>query len=288
MAIVSLKIDGSTCIKCGKCVKVCPAGIFTQPEPRAEIGVSNLPYCIVCGHCVAACPTESVIHDDFPPEKVHKIDRIILPTPEAVMLLCKARRSNRALTKTPVPAGYLDMILEAAHRAPTASNMQQVRFTLITTPEKLDIVVRYTLGRFKALRNMLGNPIVKPFIKAFAPALYPMLGRFDKMLEQYDAGEDPILRGATALILIHTPKGSRFGRDDANLALQNGSLMAESIGVSQFYTGFVCTAARRDKKKRLERMFGIEGEIQAGLALGMPAFKYPNYIDKKDIEVERF
>lgn len=286
--MVSVKIDTSTCIKCGKCARVCPAEIFSQQQAGADIGLQNIAHCIVCGHCVAACPTSSVIHSVFPPEKVHDINRSILPSPEAVMLLCRARRSNRAFTKAPVPAEYLDMILEAAHRAPTASNSQDIGFTLITSPENLDGVVRYTLDKFSSLKNTLSNPFVKPFVRMFAPAIYGMLGRFDTMLDDYARGGDPIMRGAKALILIHTLKGSRFGRDDANLALQNGSLMAESLGVSQFYTGFVCTAARRDKKRGLEKMFGIEGEIQAGLALGMPEFKFPKYIDKKDIEVRRF
>lgn len=96
-----------------------------------------------------------------------------------------------------------------------------------------------------------------------------------------------ILRNATALILIHTPGNSRFGCQDANLAYQNGSLMAESLGVSQFYTGFVCSAIHQDKQGKLAKILGIQGKIHAGMALGMPAFEFPNYIDKKDIEVNR-
>ena len=71
------------------------------------------------------------------------------------------------------------------------------------------------------------------------------------------------------------------------MAYQNGSLMAESLGVSQFYTGFVCSAIQQDKQEKLVKLLGIQGKIHAGMALGMPAFRFPNYIDKKDIEVNR-
>lgn len=103
---------------------------------------------------------------------------------------------------------------------------------------------------------------------------------FERLLREDAQGHDMILRNAKAVLLIHTPRASRFGCQDANLAYQNGSLMAECLGVSQFYTGFVCSAIQQDRKSHLEKMLGIEGQIHAGMALGMPAFRYVNYIDR--------
>mgnify|MGYP001141272841 FL=1 len=101
-------------------------------------------------------------------------------------------------------------------------------------------------------------------------------------------GTDRILRGATALLAIHAPKGSRFGAEDANLACQNASLMAEALGVGQVYAGFVLTAARQHPG-RLERLLGLgpDRRVRALLALGMPAFVYPRSIDRSPAEVRR-
>lgn len=283
---VSLAIDHATCIKCGKCVRVCPSAIFVQQAPGAEVGLENVSYCIVCGHCVAVCPTESVGHGEFPPAKVHAIDRSALPSPESVLLLCRSRRSNRAFTKAVVPDELIDLIVEAAHRAPTASNLQQVELTVITDQRRLRQVVDYTMSAFGKVIRLLKNPILKPLLRLLIPGTYKMLRRMEDMQQEYQSG-DPILRGATGLLLIHTPSGNRFGRDDANLAYQNGSLMAESLGVSQFYTGFVCVAIRRDHKNKLAKMLGIEGTIHAGMAFGMPAFTYSKYIDRKAVKVNR-
>lgn len=201
------------------------------------------------------------------------------------MLLCKKRRSNRAFDGKPVPEDKLKMILEAAHSAPTASNRQEVYYALITDPGKLRMTTDYTIKSFASIIRLLKNPLLKPFLKRKMPDNYKMLRRMERLIKEHAKGNDPILRNATALIFIYTPKKNRFGRDDANLAYQNGSLMAESLGVAQFYTGYVCTALRRDKKRRLAAELGIEGEIHAGMALGMPSFTFPNYIERKDISV---
>ena len=284
---VMLSVRAESCIRCGKCVRVCPSKIFTQPVSGGEIGLQGIGSCIVCGHCVAVCPTGSVEHGDFPPQKVHPVDRELLPSPEQVMLQCKARRSNRAFTAKPVPEETLDRILEAAHRAPTASNLQRVAFTLVTDPEKLHAISAFTVGVFASILKKLENPLLKPVLKRIAPQLYGYVPHFKRLISEFDKGNDLILRGATAVILIHTPSESRFGCQDANLAYQNGSLMAESLGVAQFYTGFVCSAVEQDRNRRLAKMLGISGKIRAGMALGIPAFRYPNYIDRKDINVTK-
>ena len=64
--------------------------------------------------------------------------------------------------------------------------------------------------------------------------------------------------------------------------------MAEALGVAQFYTGFVCTAAGMNRKKELQKLLGIEGcTIHAGMALGMPSFRFDKYIDRKELSLKR-
>ena len=141
-----------------------------------------------------------------------------------------------------------------------------------------------------------GDKLPKPFVyrrhrsakatageRLYDKDVYKYVPVFNRLKEEHKAGKDPILRKATALLLIHTPKSNRFGSEDANLAYQNASLMAQSLGVSQIYMGFVLTAIRQEGKDTLAKTLGIDGKIQAIMALGIPAFKYPKYTDRKEI-----
>ena len=66
------------------------------------------------------------------------------------------------------------------------------------------------------------------------------------------------------------------------MAYQNASLMAESMGISQIYMGFVLTAIRQAKKGAFARLLGIDGEVFALMGLGMPAFRYPRAVDHQE------
>lgn len=277
---MTLRIERASCIECGKCIRVCPAGIMTRSADGKRIALVRTDRCIGCGHCVDVCPTDAVIHSDFPPQRVHVADAAALPSPEQVLALIRSRRSNRALTPHLVPEEALRQIVEAAHYAPTASNSRQVSFTLVTDPERLRRIADFTVGVFDATARKLMTPIVRALLKPLRPDLYRYAERFAEMRREHEAGRDPILRKATALIIIHTPASNRFGCEDANLAYQNASLMAESLGVSQIYMGFVLTAARMAKKNAFARIAGITGRPQAIMALGIPAFRYPKYTQR--------
>lgn len=277
---VAIGIEQESCIRCGKCVRVCPAGIMVQESKGAEIALVHKDSCIVCGHCVDVCPTGSVIHSAFPPDKQHVIDYSMMPAPEQVMLLIKSRRSNRALTPSAVPGEMLDRIVEAARYAPTASNSQQVSFTVITDAEKLRQISSLTIGVFDSIAKRLMNPALKWALKPFLKDVYAMIPALQRLKQEHEAGNDPVLRRATALLVIHTPRSYDFGSEDSNLAYQNASLMAQSLGISQIYMGFVLRAIREGGGDKFASITGIDGKVNAIMALGMPAFKYPKYTDR--------
>lgn len=279
---IEIAIDKSLCVRCNKCVRVCPSQIFTAAAEGIEL--VNTESCIGCGHCVCVCGSGALLHSLFPREKIHKIDYSLYPSAGQVMLLCKGRRSNRAFSTAPVPDDSLRMILEASHAAPTASNMQQVEFTVIKDPEMIRKISGFVVDLFGHYVKLLENPLLKQFLKLFFKKYYRYVPVYYRMKREMEQGRDMVLRGAVAVIFIHTPSGSMFGEADGNLAYQNGSLMAESLGVSQLYTGFVCTAIKMGKGK-FEKMINLppDRKIVAGMGLGMPLFRYGSYPEREPL-----
>ena len=180
--MAQIHINQNTCIRCKKCVRICPSALFTLQEGKGiEVNADD---CISCGHCVAVCPTNSIEHADFPPEKVHTIDRSQLPTADQMELLIRSRRSNRAFSKEKVSEELLQRIIEAAHRAPTATNAQEVKMVLVTRPETLKEVSRITIGTFMSIVNLVENPLLKLILKPLMPSGYRYVPVFKRLHEE--------------------------------------------------------------------------------------------------------
>ena len=273
-----ISINNDTCIRCGKCQRVCPAFI-PGIEQDAAPSLRHPEVCIGCGHCVDVCPTGAYVHTDFPADSIHDINRNILPEPESLMELIRSRRSNRTITATPIPQRSLDMIQEAARYAPTAQNSRQVHIHLITDDEALLKVETATINYFMSLARFMLLPPVKAIMRPFLRKLYDEVPALMAMNEQFKKGQRPCICNCTALLILSAPKGYSFGAQDCNLAYQNSSLMAESLGVSQIYMGFVQTAMFMMGCKRAAKVLGIPKGHKAFaiMGLGIPAFKYAKY-----------
>lgn len=275
--MIELKIDNNTCIRCGRCVAVCPVSILTQEEKKGEIGIVNLQRCIDCGQCVAICPTQSVDHSSYPAQKVHPVRKELLPSPEALLEIMRRRRSNRTFSGKEVPMDYLDKILEAADLAPTAKNYRPLRFTLVTRPDVLKAVHKACIEVCDQLADRL---LAAEDKEAKKRGLY-----FKALSTKYKGGYEIILRYAKALIIIHADEES--AAPDANLAYQNASLMAEALDVAHFYTGYVRILCMLDVEGIIKKTMGIEGKVLAGMALGMPKYTFNNYIDRKEQRITK-
>lgn len=254
--MTKITINTDLCVKCGHCARVCPPHIFMQLEKHAPIRVVKAENCILCGHCVDVCPVHAIEHSEIPYEKVHKVDYHNMPTPEQMMNLFHARRSNRTFTDRNLQPGQINQIIEAGYYAPTAVNNCQVKIKLISDQKVLNEVRQYVVDTFTEHTNDFRKGLIKAASR----------------------GKDPILRDAHYLMIFTSnhPMGIR----DAQLAYQNSSLMAQTLGISQVYMGYVIAAYEEGNKQQMKDILGVEDEIQAVMALGIPAFRYANYTER--------
>lgn len=274
--MITLQIKDD-CIRCGRCVTVCPARILTQADDNSPVTVVNLTSCIECGQCAAICPTDSVEHSLFPPSKVHTVNKEILPSADALLEIMRRRRSNRSFTNKEVPMESLNRILEAATLAPTARNAQPLEFTLVTNPDVLKAVHEATMQVCEQVYGQLKKS-ADPAERSLA--LYSLT-----LMKKYKSGYEVILRGGKALIIIHSKDPKVVA--DANIAYQNASLMAEALGVAHFYSGYVRLYAASDVERVICNAMQIDGHILAGMVLGMPQYSFNKYIDRKEPKINR-
>ncbi len=277
---INIGVDAALCRHCRRCVQVCPASVLEWTEERMPLACRP-EQCIGCGHCMDVCETGALRHSLFPPERVHTVRREMLPSPESLMELLRARRSNRTITTCPVPQDILDDLLEAARYAPTAENTRRVRVTVLEGEQIVELE-RVVMRFFLRLASVLMSRPMRPLTKRLLPDLYGEAPELERFRERWEAGESPCCCNASCVLVFSAPAGYDFSWQDCNLAYQNASLMAEAHGVSQVYLGLVQTALRFMPRGKVSRLLSLpKGHVpRAYMAIGIPRFLYPRYTER--------
>jgi NAD-dependent dihydropyrimidine dehydrogenase PreA subunit len=56
--VATLRLDAEKCIGCGRCVEVCPHGVFVVEERKSRIVARDA--CMECGACARNCPGDAL------------------------------------------------------------------------------------------------------------------------------------------------------------------------------------------------------------------------------------
>jgi nitroreductase/ferredoxin len=286
-----ITIDRSLCIKDGLCARVCPISIFVQQEKLTVPELENTESCIACGQCLAICSKDAIRHADFSPSAIRAIQFEQMPSTEQVMELLKSRRSIRAFRDKPLAKDAIEKIIEGARFAPSGHNSQSTEFLVVQDRDLLNQVSKMVIEYLMFEIGRFGNPIFRTFAllanRESAESGLHEIPRFKRMTRQFESGEDPILNGAPALLVFHARQTVGFADVNAQLALQNASLVAHSLGIGHFYTGWVlspCRAPRaRAWNRRIPDLLGIPAgnQLFGALALGYPIPRFKNMIERK-------
>ena len=51
-------VDSAACVGCGRCLDVCPYGVFAWNGGKAV--AQNPDACRLCGHCLQVCPAGAI------------------------------------------------------------------------------------------------------------------------------------------------------------------------------------------------------------------------------------
>lgn len=279
----TITIDETRCKREGFCAEICPAVFFQDgkgilPVVRAD------QYCNACGHCVLICPGDAIHHEQLDPARMFSVNRDLLPGYETVREMMRSRRSIRRFQNKTVEKVTLEKIINGADLAPSAKNTRSTHYTVIQDKVSLCNVASMTARWLDKAAAGLENPFIRRFYALRGGPDKETAGiwaaRFREISTDMKKGTDRVLFDAPALILFHAHRSAPFAEANANLALQNATFIAASLGLGSFYTGYVVSAYNRDKT--LPKLVSLpEGHrVFAGLALGYPKITFSRWIDR--------
>ena len=286
-----ITINRSRCKKDGLCTRVCPEGIFIQREMLTIPELVNEAGCIACGQCVAICPQGAISHSEFPATTIRAIQVEQMPTTEQVLELLKTRRSIRAFRDKPLAKDTIETIIDGARFAPSGHNSQSTEFLVVQDRAVLNkvsaLVIEYLKFEIKRFANPLFRTLALLADRDLAESGLTEIPGFKRMVQMFESGADPILNGAPVLLAFHARRTVGFADVNAQLALQNASLVAHALGIGHFYTGWVLSPCRapmaRAWNRRIPNLLGIpsDNNLYGALALGYPIPRFKNMIERK-------
>lgn len=272
---------------------ICPDAVIQQDEKATvpKISDEHMEHCIACGQCVAICPEGAISHAEFPATTIQAIQFEQMPTTEQVLQLLKTRRSIRAFRDKPLAKDTIETIIDGARFAPSGHNSQSTEFLVVRDGSVLNevsaLVIEYHKFEIKRFSTPLFRTMALLADRDLAESGLHEIPGFKQMIQMFETGADPILNGAPVLLAFHARRTIGFADVNAQLALQNASLVAHSLGIGHFYTGWVLSPGRapmaRTWNRRIPNLLGIpsDNNLYGALALGYPIPRFKNMIERK-------
>jgi nitroreductase/NAD-dependent dihydropyrimidine dehydrogenase PreA subunit len=264
-----LTIDETRCKQDGICAAECPRQLIIQEDDKSfpRIPPANEASCMACGHCVAVCPHGALSVAGVDIKVCPEINNDLVLSQDQADQFLRSRRSIRCFKDKAMDRGTLEKLIHTARYAPTASNAQNLHWTVIEGREKLKPLSGATISWMEQV------------IEAQPDS--PAAAYFRPVVAGWAAGYDGILRTAQTLIVPSAPKENANGLVDLSITLSYLELAALPLGVGTCWAGLL-RAAMLATPELVETMGLPEGHTWFyPMMIGYPKFKYYRLPERK-------
>jgi nitroreductase len=245
-----------------------------------DLEISDFPAgCIKCYHCVAACKTGALqrigtISEDRFQIEIH---------PEEMELLIAQRRTHRDFSNRKIAPETLLEFISKLRYSPTASNCQNLHFTVITSGQIIarlnDMTLEELRHRFSKL-NRLTIPIAA--IK-YGKGLSKLLSVKEKFLQKSKLNPSMITYNAPAVILVHAPdETATMPQLNAGIWTGMAILYAELLDLGTCVNGYVVTAMKSSAAMRNKFQIPEGHKVMSCILLGYPKDKYYLKVERNE------
>jgi len=285
-------IDQNLCTRCGRCVDLCPAGIYyRRGDTPTAVWEDRTTLCMACGQCMAVCPTKAVTAGGLDYER--DFFEFESPDDSSFFGLIERRRSVRFYSDRPVTEETLGRIVEAISFAPPGFTPLKTELSVIADPDIMKEALPHMVAVYDGLLRALKNPIARLMIRrtagkdtyrVLANHVVPLMTM--RMPALKSGAEDTITRGAPAMVLFHAHHLAENRKEDAFIALAYGLLAAHSLGLGAVALSLVPAAVERSRELRVLFRVPDENEVLASMVVGYPVHKYRRGIRRRLRRVE--
>ena len=277
-----ITVDEKRCKREGLCATVCPMKIFVHEKGEAPV-LQGTSHCVLCGQCIAVCPGGAITHSVLPPDKFEKIVKRSPQPDDTFFETLQQRRSVRTYLDREIPREELEAVVRCCGYAPTGAHGGrgwERNVTVVTGKQNLKAVLEHTVAYMKLLEKRLSS-LVLPIVSRWIPEARGGLSTLPDLrlrLALHEKGEDPILYGAPALVLVHAPRDTPTPQMDCDAALYAMMLAAHSRGLGTCWMGWVQFAARGFQVRSFSALKDFlripdENWVYAAMTVGFPAVR---------------
>lgn len=251
-----IRIDEYKCVGCSLCVKDCPNGYLYINENKACINENG--GCIECGHCFAICPKQAITMNNYPltNEPITPMTNI---DSDVLLASMKSRRTVRKFKDKIIEQEVIDKIIEAGRYCPTATNAQDVNFTILG--KRKEKIEKECVALFRK-----GAKIASPFVKA---------------VKSIEIDDNFFFKDAPLVIIV-----SSKNKVNAGLASSYMELEAESLGLGVLYSGSFVTCSKINRKTRNMLELPKGDKVVSCMVMGYPAVKYQRVVLRKERKIK--
>lgn len=208
-----IKVNDQKCVKCYKCVDVCPFTVLGKENGIPALKKGKM--CIKCMHCAAACPQDAITFkgEAAAGRKVAELPDNFAADLENHIL---QRRSYRNFQDRPVDRELLEHVFRVADWAPSAKNQHPHSWVVVDTEETvkaiMDAIVEYSK-----------ETGVSPEV----------------VTELEKENNNVVMGSARTLILCYANNGAINSPADSAIAMTTVELLLQAHGVGTCWAGYL-------------------------------------------------